>query len=140
MGSIKQGEKGKMGGDRWIKRLAALAVVGGAAFALSLPALSTAAKGKPVQKAQDDGREACYGCYEEVKALKEGSKHARLACSVCHDNLQKHMDSSGDIKPVTIIDAALCGKCHQDEYSSFFKVDYEAQARKEKGSPAGRSP
>jgi len=140
MGSIKQGEKGKLGGDRWIKRLAALALVGGAAFALSLPALSAAAKGKPVQKAQDDGREACYGCHEEVKALKEGSKHARLACSVCHDNLQKHMDSSGDIKPITIIDAALCGKCHQDEYSSFFKVDYEAQARKEKGAPAGRSP
>jgi len=140
MGSLKQGEKGKMGGDRWIRRLAALAVVGGAAFALSLPALSTAAKGKPVQKTQGDGREACYGCHDEVKALKEGSKHAGLACSVCHDNLRKHMESSGDLKPLTKIDAALCGKCHQDEYSSFFRVDYEAQARKEKGVPTGRSP
>ena len=43
-------------------------------------------------------------------------------------------------KPVTIIDQALCAKCHKDQYDSFYKFDYEAAARKEKGVPAGRSP
>ncbi|HEX2770645.1 MAG TPA: ammonia-forming cytochrome c nitrite reductase subunit c552, partial [Geobacteraceae bacterium] len=114
-----------------MKRMAVFALVGGAGLALSLPVLSTAAKGKPAAKAQGDGRESCYTCHDEIKALKEGSKHARLACSACHDNLQKHMESSGDVKPVTMIDQALCGKCHQDEFLSFNKVDYEAQARKE---------
>lgn len=124
----------------WKKRLALLAVLGGAVCAVTLPALSTAAKGKPAVKAKGDGRETCYACHDEIKALKEGSKHAKLACAVCHDNLQKHIDSQGDVKPVTKIDAALCGKCHQNEYQSFFTVDYEAQARKEKGIPGGRSP
>ena len=140
MGCSDPGITGKGGGNSWIMRLAAVAVVGGAVFVMSLPVLSTAAKGKPVAKSNGDGREACYGCHEEVKALKEGSRHAKLACTVCHDGLQKHMESSGDIKPVTRIDAAICGGCHKDEYSSFFKVDYEAQARKEKGVPTGRSP
>jgi nitrite reductase (cytochrome c-552) len=124
----------------WKKRLALVVVLGGALLAVTLPVLSTAAKGKPAATAKGDGRETCYTCHDEIKALKEGSKHAKLACDVCHDNLQKHIDSQGDVKPVTKIDAALCGKCHQDEYESFYRVDYEAQARKEKGVPAGRSP
>jgi nitrite reductase (cytochrome c-552) len=123
----------------WKKGLAILAVVGGAALAVSLPSLSTAAKGKPAAKGSGPGAE-CYACHEEVKALKEGSKHAKLGCDICHDNLRQHIDSSGDVKPVTRIDQALCGKCHKDEFASFNKVDYEAQARKEKGVPAGRSP
>ena len=43
-------------------------------------------------------------------------------------------------KPVTIIDQALCGKCHKSQYESFFKVNYDGGARKEKGVPTGRSP
>ena len=39
-----------------------------------------------------------------------------------------------------MIDAAVCGKCHKDQYESFYKVNYEAAARKEKGVPTGRSP
>lgn len=124
----------------WQKKLAVIAIVGGAAVALALPVMSTAAKGKPAPKAKGDGRETCYACHDEIKAMKEGSKHARLACDVCHDNLRQHVDSSGDVKPITRIDQALCGTCHKDEFESFYKVDYEAQARKEKGVPAGRSP
>ena len=124
----------------WRKRMAMLAAVFGAAALLSLPVFSSAAKEKPAAKMINDGREKCYECHDEIKAMKEGSKHVKLACKECHDNLDKHMESSGDVKPVTKIDAALCGKCHRDEFESFFKVDYEAQARKEKGVPAGRSP
>lgn len=60
----------------WKKRLAVLAVAAGAAVVLSIPVLSTAAKGKPAATgAKGDGREACYGCHEEVKALKDVKYH-----------------------------------------------------------------
>ncbi|KAF0219532.1 MAG: formate-dependent nitrite reductase periplasmic cytochrome c552 subunit-like [Geobacteraceae bacterium] len=123
----------------WKKRLALLVAAGGAVLAMSFPALSTAAKGKPKALAKGDGRETCYGCHEEVKALKEGSKHAKLACDLCHQKLKEHLGDS-DVKPVTLIEQSLCGKCHKDVYESFYKVNYESQARKEKGVPTGRSP
>ena len=124
----------------WQKRVAMVAILGGAALAASLPGFSAAAKAKPAAKVADDGRAECYACHEEVKALKEGSKHAKLKCDVCHDKMKEHLADPEKNKPVTTIDAALCGKCHQDEFQSFMRVDYEAQARKEKGVPAGRSP
>lgn len=124
----------------WKKRLAVLAVAAGAAVVLSIPVLSTAAKGKPAATgAKGDGREACYGCHEEVKALKEGSKHARLSCESCHDNLKEHL-ANYENKPGTNLEPAKCGSCHKNEYDSFFTVNYEAQPRKEKGIPTGRSP
>lgn len=124
----------------WKKRLAVLAVAAGAAVVLSIPVLSTAAKGKPAATGgKGDGREACYGCHEEVKALKEGSKHARLSCESCHDNLKEHL-ANYENKPGTNLDPAKCGSCHKNEYDSFFTVNYEAQPRKEKGIPTGRSP
>ncbi|GFE56149.1 ammonia-forming cytochrome c nitrite reductase subunit c552 [Geobacter sp. AOG1] len=123
----------------WKKSIAALAVVVGALLAVSLPAMSTAAKAKPAAKQVNDGREDCYACHEEVKALKEGSKHAKLACDVCHSKLKEHLANS-ETKPGTIIDQALCGKCHKDQMESLFKVNYDSPARKEKGVPTGRSP
>jgi nitrite reductase (cytochrome c-552) len=122
----------------WKKSLAAAAVIGGLAVAVAVPSLTTAAKAKPAK--WGTGKEACYTCHDEIKTMKEGSKHAKLPCETCHDNLAKHLESQGDVKPITRIDQALCGKCHKDEFDSFNRVDYEAQARKEKGIPAGRSP
>lgn len=125
---------------RFLLLFAAVSLGIGLAFAL--PVASTAAKSKPArpEKLANDGRGKCYECHDEIKAIKEGSKHAKLACETCHDNLAKHMESMGDEKPVTKIDAALCGKCHKEQFDSFFKVNYEAGARKEKGVPTGRSP
>ena len=114
--------------------------VAAALVLLSLPAMTTAAKSKPVAKLANDGRAKCYECHDEVKALKEGSKHASLSCKICHDKLDPHMSDPEKNKPVTLIDQALCGKCHKEQYNSFFKDNHEAQARKEKGVPAGRSP
>ena len=31
---------------------------------------------KPAAKVANDGRAKCYECHDEIKALKEGSKHA----------------------------------------------------------------
>ncbi|MBT1071327.1 ammonia-forming cytochrome c nitrite reductase subunit c552 [Pelotalea chapellei] len=122
------------------KRMALVAVVAGAAAVLTIPALTTAAKAKPAAKTANDGRAKCYECHEEVKALKENSKHAALSCKVCHDKMDAHMSDPEKNKPVTIIDQALCAKCHKEQFESFFKTDYEVSARKEKGTPTGRSP
>ena len=112
--------------------------VGGALLALCLPGALAAAKAKPAKAAH--GKEACYECHGDIKEMKESSKHAKLACETCHDNLAKHIESMGEVKPVTLIDQALCGKCHKNQYESFYKVSTEGGARKEKGAPAGRSP
>ena len=119
--------------------LSVAVVTGGITLGLTAPGHLNAAKAKPV-KIANDGRAKCYECHDEVKALKEGSKHAKLACTVCHDKLAAHMDDPEKNKPVTIIDQALCGKCHKSQYESFYKVNYDGGARKEKGTPTGRSP
>lgn len=98
-----------------------------------------APKAKPA-KATGLGKETCYQCHDQIQTMKEGSKHAKLACTVCHDGLAKHVESSGETKPVTKLDPAICGSCHKNQYQSFFTMNYEGGARKEKGVPAGRSP
>jgi len=116
----------------WKKSLIMHVALGCLGLAVSFP-------GKALTAEAADNRAACYECHEEVKVMKEGSKHAKLTCDTCHQGLPEHLTSSG-VKPVTTIDQALCGKCHQDQFESFFKVNHEAQARKEKGVPNGRSP
>ncbi len=123
-----------------VARVLVLVCVVMLAAVLTIPHLSAAAKGKPAPKGHEPGKEACYTCHDDIKALKEGSKHARLGCSICHDNLAKHVESQGEVKPVTRIDQALCGSCHKDQFASFYAVNHEAAARKEKGLPTGRSP
>lgn len=81
----------------------------------------------------------CFACHAEVEQLHKGSKHARLACEVCHSGLANHLQDEA-VKPVTSLELTTCGSCHKDQYQSFFRVDWEAQARKEKGVPTGRSP
>ncbi len=89
-----------------------------------------------------DGREQCYQCHSEVKALKEGSKHAKLSCTVCHDKTKEHLADPGPhTKPITKLNPAVCGSCHQNQYKSMFTAHYpEGGSRKEKGVPNGRSP
>ena len=105
-----------------------------------VPAVIIAAKAKPAAKAAGDVRAKCYECHDEIKAMKEGSKHAKLACTTCHDKFDAHMDDPEKHKPVTTIDQGLCGKCHKNQVTSFFNVHRDGGARKEKGVPAGRSP
>jgi len=99
------------------------------------PALA-ATKTKPA-KGVDEG--TCFSCHEEVKELKKGGKHAGLACTVCHSQLDAHL-ANAETKPTTNLDLATCGGCHKDQFKSFNRVNFDAQARKEKGTPTGRSP
>jgi len=121
------------------KQALVAAVVAASALLLSLPAITTAVN-KPATKVANDGRATCYECHDQIKAMKEGSKHAKLSCKSCHDKLDAHISDPEKNKPVTLIDQALCGKCHKEQYESFYKTSYEAAARKEKGIPTGRSP
>lgn len=66
------------------QRLSLAAGIIGLGVMLSIPSLASP-KAKATAKPVNDGREQCYMCHSEVKALKEGSKHAKLACSVCHE-------------------------------------------------------
>lgn len=125
------------------QKLAVAATVAGLGALLALPVLAAAPKAKPAAKpaAAKDGREQCYACHDQIKALKEGSKHAGIACNVCHEGLNAHLEKGPDAKPVTKIDQAVCGKCHKNQYDSFYAIHYlEGGARKEKGTPVGRSP
>jgi len=84
-------------------------------------------------------KQECFACHEEVKELHAGSKHAKLACETCHSDMAAHLKDSAT-KPGTNLELSLCGSCHKDQYESFYRVNFDAQARKEKGGPTGRSP
>ncbi|MBU4176337.1 MAG: ammonia-forming cytochrome c nitrite reductase subunit c552 [Proteobacteria bacterium] len=114
----------------WIGSIVALTLVWATP---GLAATKTAKPGKGVDEA------TCFSCHEEVKELKKSGKHARLACTTCHSQLDAHL-ANAETKPVTSLDLATCGGCHKDQFKSFYRVNYDAQARKEKGMPTGRSP
>lgn len=88
-------------------------------------------------KAIDEGK--CFSCHGEVKEMKKGSSHADLSCDTCHSEMDAHLKNP-KTKPVTSLELSTCGSCHEDQFKSYYRVNYEAQARKEKGMPTGRSP
>ena len=122
------------------QKLAVAAGIVGLGALMALPSMAAPkAKAAPVA---NDGREQCYMCHTEVKALKEASKHAKLACTVCHDKTKEHLANPGpSTRPVTKLDPAVCGSCHKNQYQSLYTAHYpEGGSRKEKGMPTGRSP
>jgi len=123
-----------------LKKMFAVCVgAGSLLFIVLLPMLSPAAKTKSVAPSAAISPEICYDCHGEIRELKEKSKHAKLSCETCHGKLREHL-ANYEQKPATIIDQSLCGKCHQNELKGLMTVNYQAQARKEKGVPTGRSP
>ncbi|MCX7991134.1 MAG: ammonia-forming cytochrome c nitrite reductase subunit c552, partial [Proteobacteria bacterium] len=106
-------------------------------FFFSLSGYSIGAK-KEVANEKIDGKQ-CYQCHNEIKSLKEGSKHSKLDCGLCHSGIKEHLGNP-DTKPVTNLDLEACGKCHKDQYDSFFGVNYHKRAKKEKATPDGRAP
>src|SRR5512145_451802 len=105
---------------------------------LVVSAVSAAQNGGKKNVAQDS-KDTCYRCHFQIKSLKEGSRHAALSCEMCHSGVKEHLQSFQN-KPVTAIDQAVCGNCHGNQAESLMRINYSAQARKEKGMPAGRSP
>ncbi len=84
--------------------------------------------------------ETCFTCHSEVEDLWKTGKHKiSLNCVQCHNNLKEHLESPEE-KPMTLLDQANCGKCHKNQFESFFKVNLKKPARVEKSQPNERSP
>jgi nitrite reductase (cytochrome c-552) len=81
----------------------------------------------------------CFGCHAEVGTLWDGSPHVDIGCATCHAEMEEHLADSSR-PPVTSLELSTCGECHADQYQSFYRVNWDAPARLDKGSPAGRSP
>jgi len=103
------------------------------------PAQVSAASHMKAEKAAKINKDDCFGCHEEVQQLHKDSKHAKLGCETCHSGTDKHLEDSAN-KPVTSLELSTCGGCHKDQFDSFYRMNYDAQGRKEKGGPTGRSP
>jgi formate-dependent nitrite reductase cytochrome c552 subunit len=82
---------------------------------------------------------ACYGCHEEIKSLKVGSKHASLACSRCHSQLTEHLKDP-DKLPGTNLELSHCGKCHLSQYETLMSINPKSKAKVEKATTTSRSP
>ena len=108
-------------------------------LALSIVFLVGALMAKPKQKVVNP--EACFICHPEVKELWEEGKHKKfLNCAQCHGELEAHSNNPFEIKPATNLDAANCGKCHENQFETFFKVNPKKPARVEKSQLTERSP
>jgi nitrite reductase (cytochrome c-552) len=82
---------------------------------------------------------ACYTCHEEIKSLKEGTKHVSLPCSKCHSKLIEHLQDS-DKRPQTNLELSLCGQCHRSQYETYISVNLKSKAKVEKATTTSRSP
>lgn len=84
--------------------------------------------------------ETCFTCHSEVKDLWSSGKHkAKMNCTQCHSD-KGHSDDPEGIKPVTNLDPENCGKCHKNQFETFFTVNLKKPARIEKSISYERSP
>ena len=127
-----------MSKSKWMWPVMGVAVLALVAVAWLPGSATGASHAKPAQ-AEKINKDDCFGCHAEVEKLHKDSKHAKLDCSLCHTGTGKHLEDPAN-KPVTSLELATCGNCHKDQYDSFYRVNWDAQARKEKGVPTGRSP
>ena len=82
----------------------------------------------------------CFECHSEVSELWSGGKHkGKLSCNQCHSKLDAHLESP-IAKPGTNLDPALCGKCHKNQFDTFFKTNLKKPALLEKSLLTERSP
>lgn len=98
-----------------------------------------AQKGGPPIKSLDAA--PCYNCHETVRDLHKSGKHAKITCSNCHGNLEKHLSGPGpDTRPPTDTSWEACGKCHKEQYITSLKVAHHRPARDEKSQLTNRAP
>ena len=118
--------------------LVALAALAPQALAQAQPAKAAAAKPAATKAVPADAA-PCLGCHQPVKAFYDSGKHLGVGCTTCHSGTEAH---AKDIKsrPVTKTDPAVCGGCHQNQYTSLYTMNYEKAARKSKSLATGPSP
>lgn len=101
---------------------------------------STADAQKATLKEKAVKVETCYGCHGDIKDFHTKGKHAKVNCINCHEGLDRHLKEGPSVKPVTMMEHAICGKCHKEEYESFVAVNLESKAKVEKATFKSRSP
>jgi formate-dependent nitrite reductase cytochrome c552 subunit len=118
--------------------LAAFAFVAPQALAQAQPTKAAVAKPAATKTTPADAA-ACLGCHQPVKAFYDSGKHTGVSCTTCHSGTEGHIK---DIKarPVTKTDPAVCGGCHQNQYTSLYTMNYEKTARKSKSLATGPAP
>ena len=101
---------------------------------------SAAAK-KTVQKEKEVKVETCYNCHDQIKEFHTMGKHAKVNCSNCHKELDRHLkNQTPDTRPLTDTSWEACGQCHKEQYDTFMKTAYHRPARDEKSQLTNRAP
>lgn len=54
----------------------------------------------------------CDACHGKIARTKAVSPHGQIACTVCHETPQAHMDNPREVKPDKPRTSAFCGTCH----------------------------
>ncbi len=130
---------------RFVAHVATLALVALASAGLAsaqAPASKAAPAAKPVaatakQVAADSA--ACYGCHAPIQQFHAGNKHGTVGCATCHDGIAAHL-ANAQARPVTKMDPAVCGGCHENQFRTMYTMNPEKTARKSKTLAAGPSP
>ena len=134
----------------WLRRLvgacllisglacAGVAAAAGDKAADRLTSTAPAPAGQALKAIQADNA-ACLKCHQPVRAFHDDGQHKTVGCVACHDNLAAHT-ANEKTRPTTKTDPAACGACHQVQYETMYKMNWEKAARKEKSLATGPSP
>ena len=104
---------------------------------LSLAASPASAQTKKAAVKFDSG--PCMLCHTPIKNFHDEGKHKGVACSACHSGVEQHLTNQKQ-RPLTNMDPAVCGGCHQNQYQSQFTMNFDKLARWEKSQAAGPAP
>lgn len=58
------------------------------------------------------GQAMCVTCHTDVQEVRQGGKHARVACEACHGPLGQHARGETDTAPIRPSTRGVCLTCH----------------------------
>jgi len=105
---------------------------------LASPSLAQQPGKAPAKKAAFDAA-PCYGCHSPIKALHADNKHKGVACTSCHEGIDKHL-ADAKTRPSTRMEPAACGACHPKQFETLYNMNWNKNARSEKSQATGPSP
>lgn len=108
-------------------------------FLIFFPYYSSAKKEKTEVIRKIDST-TCFRCHKEIEAFVSQGKHKKLECSLCHNQLNLHVNHPEVNKAFTSLELSICGKCHKDQYESFVSANLGSLPKVEKATTTGRSP
>ena len=81
----------------------------------------------------------CYACHAPIKEFHADGKHKNVGCNNCHEGIDKHLVDF-KVRPTTKVDPAACGTCHENQFNTMYKMNWNKHARSEKSVATGLSP